>query len=239
MHSLTGSRQRGTHVLTGSTHAYTHTCVHAPRKDPQIHVHLHGDRLPTCRHTAMALCCQWLHQRGEEHKTKQKNTPMTLKSFYSRNHRLPLPWIRAVTPAPACLPPWLPNSQQAGRRGGCPVTAGEGRGGEGPGGRGSTPHTFTDSGPQLGRERLRKTDGQTEIQKEQEHRHQLPKTQTTVSIAQICPLPELHSLSQFSTTQGVIQSQIYKRIQNTQIYTNPEHTLSKILGPHNSEYTHS
>ena len=164
---------------------------------------------------------------------------MTLKSFYSRNHRLPLPWIRAVTPAPACLPPWLPNSQQAGRRGGCPVTAGEGRGGEGPGGRGSTPHTFTDSGPQLGRERLRKTDGQTEIQKEQEHRHQLPKTQTTVSIAQICPLPELHSLSQFSTTQGVIQSQIYKRIQNTQIYTNPEHTLSKILGPHNSEYTHS
>lgn len=156
---------------------HIHTCVHAPRKDPQIHVHLHGDRLPTCKHTAMALCCRWLHQRGEKHKTKQKNTPMTLKSFYSCNHRLPLPWIRAVTPAPACLPPWLPNSQQAGRRGGCPVTAGEGRGGEGLGGRGTTPHTRSqtqglnqggrDSEKQMGRQRYRKS---------KEHRHQLSKT---------------------------------------------------------------
>lgn len=95
-----------------------------------IHVHLQGDRLPTCRHTAMVLCCQWLHQRGEKHKTKQKNKPMTLKSFYSHNHRLPSPWIRAVTPAPACLPPWLPKLPAGRQMGRLPsyCQGGQGRG---------------------------------------------------------------------------------------------------------------
>lgn len=55
---------------------------------------------------------------GFQIKTNKKNTPMTLKSFYSRNHRLPSPWIRAVTLAPACLPPRLPKlpaGRQTGR----------------------------------------------------------------------------------------------------------------------------
>lgn len=96
-----------------------YTRVHVPRKAPHIHVHLHGDRLPTSRHRALALCCHQLYQRGGiQIKTNKKNTPMTLKSFYFRNHRLPSPWIRAVTLAPACLPPRLPKlpaGRQTGR----------------------------------------------------------------------------------------------------------------------------
>lgn len=111
---------------------------------------------------------------GEKTKQQQKNTPMTLKSFYSHNHRLPSPWIRAVTPAPACLPPPLPNSQQAGRRGGCPVTAREGRGREGWwGGRGSMlPRSHSggrDSERQTGRQTERERNASTSHQREADH----------------------------------------------------------------------
>lgn len=59
-------------------------------------VHLHrGIPQP-----AVDLCSHRLQQRGET-----EETPMTLKPFYSYNHRLPSPWIYAVTLAPACLPP--------------------------------------------------------------------------------------------------------------------------------------
>lgn len=135
-------------------------------KAPHIHVHLHGDRLPTCRHTALALCCHRLQQRGGGTKqNKKKNTPMTLKSFYSHNHRLPSPWIRAVTPAPACLPPQLPKLPAGRQTGRLPsyCQGGQKRGRTG-WERFNASHTH--SGPQRERKRLRKTAGQTDRERE-------------------------------------------------------------------------
>lgn len=79
----------------------------------------------------------------------KKNTPMTLKSFYSCNHRLPLTWIRAVTLAPACLPPRLPKLSAGRQTGKLPNYCQGGQGKE---------RTWW--------ERLRKTDWKTKIQKE-------------------------------------------------------------------------
>lgn len=117
---------------------------------------------------------------GTQNKTK--NTPMTLKSFYSRNHRLPSPWIRAVTPAPACLPPWLPKLP-AGRQTGeaaqlLPERAREGKGQVGE----VRCYTQAHSGPQPGRVKLRKTDWQTVIQREK-------GTQTPATKERHRPLP--------------------------------------------------
>lgn len=101
----TGSRHPGTHAWL----LYVHACAHAPKRAPNS-LNLQTHRL--------AVGCHRLHIKGEKNKTKQKNTPMTLKSFYSLNHRLPSPWIRAVTSAPACLLPRLPKlpaGRQTGR----------------------------------------------------------------------------------------------------------------------------
>lgn len=182
---------------------------------------------------------------GKNIKQNKKNTPMTLKSFYSRNHRLPSPWIRAVTPAPACLPPWLPKLPAGRQQGRLPsyCQKGQGRGRTGGGGWGVLRlHALTHSAPQPGRERRRMTDWQTEIQKEKGTQTSATKTDTDH-----CPhssdMPTLrftHTFpNQMHLTQGVTHSQIYKHIQNTKIYTNHEHALSKIPSTHNSENIHS
>lgn len=94
---------------------------------------------------------------GGTKKNKKKKPPMTLKSFYSHNHRLPSPWIRAVTPAPACLPPQLPKLPAGRQTGRLPsyCQGGQRRGRTG-WERFNAPHTHT----------LRASTGEEETQKD-------------------------------------------------------------------------
>lgn len=168
---------------------------------------------------------------------------MTLKSFYSHNHRLPSPWIRAVTPAPACLPPQLPKLPAGRQTGRLPsyCQGGQRRGRTG-GERFNAPHTHTqglngrgrDSERQPGRQRKRK-----------EHRHQPQKTDTdhslTARTAQICPLPDsfTHLFPNSDTLLRESGSPRFTRIYKTHRQTQITSTHSKILSTHNSKYTYS
>lgn len=148
---------------------------------------------------------------------------MTLKSFYSHNHRLPSPWIRAVTPAPACLPPPLPNSQQAGRRGGCPVTAREGRGREGWGGG----ERFDATTLTLRRERFRKTNWQTD-RKGKECIHQPPKRCRPLSTQLRYAHFQIHT--HFPNSDPSLKESDTPRLTNIQ---ETDTDYSKILSTHN------
>lgn len=126
------------------------------------------------------------------------------------------------------------NSQQAGRWGGCPVTAGEGRVVGVAGGRTGCERfnsTHTHSGPQTTRggdsvrQRYRKR--KENIASRHHHRQR----ETTVHTAQTGPLPH----SQFRHTLLSQIPQIYKHIQSTQIHTNHKSKLSKIPSTHNSQ----
>lgn len=100
------------HMWLCSRVKHTHTDVHLHRG-----IHQPADTLLWTSAAAGS-------STGEKHKI----TPMTLKSFYSYNHRLPSLWMCAVTLAPACLPPRLPKLPEAGRPGDCLVTTAGGRG---------------------------------------------------------------------------------------------------------------
>lgn len=161
---------------------------------------------------------------------------MTLKSFYSCNHRLPSPWIRAVTPAPACLPPQLPKLPAGRQTGRLPsyCQRGQGRGRTG-WERFDATHNHTESQP--GRERFRKTD------RYRKRKEQTPVTKDrhrplTARTAQIRPLPGSHTfLIQIHHSGSTRHSPIYKHIQNTD--TNHKQTPYYIPSIHNSEYTYS
>lgn len=138
---------------------------------------------------------------------------MTLKSFYSCNHRLPLTWIRAVTPAPACLPPRLPKLPAGRRTGKLPNYCQGGQGKE---------RTWW--------ERLRKTDWKTEIQKEKgtqppatKNRHRLKPSQ--LRYAQV----HVHTFTIHIHHFGSIShSQIYKHIQT--------HRYTRIINIHSTKF---
>lgn len=115
---------------------------------------------------------------------------MTLKSFYSHNHRLPSPWIRAVTPAPACLPPQLPKLPAGRHTGRLPsyCQGGQRRGRTG-WERFNATHTHTQGLNQRGRLR------QPGRHREKERGTPTPATEDThrpltARTAQIGPLPD-------------------------------------------------
>lgn len=108
------------HTLTGSAHACTHVfmCPGKPHISTFTCTGTDSQPADTELWPFAATSYTKVGGGGFQIKTNKKNTPMTLKSFYSRNHRLPSPWIRAVTLAPACLPPRLPKlpaGRQTGR----------------------------------------------------------------------------------------------------------------------------
>lgn len=134
-------------------------------------------------------------KRGGRWGGLKKKIPMTLKSFYSCNHRLPLTWIRAVTPAPACLPPRLPKLPAGRQTGKLPNYCQGGQGKE-----------------RTWRGRLRKTDWRTEIQEEKgtqppatKSRHRLKPSQ--LRYAQVHVHTFTIQIHHFGSTS---RSQIYK-----------------------------
>lgn len=177
-------------MLSQALFMYVHTCVHIPRKTPPMFT-----CMETSRHKTLALCCHWLQKGGEVGGSKKKKIPMTLKSFYSCNHRLPLTWIRAVTPAPACLPPRLPKLPAGRQTGKLPNYCQGGQGKE-----------------RTWRGRLRKTDWKTEIQEEKgtqppatKSRHRLKPSQ--LRYAQVHVHTFTIQIHHFGSTS---RSQIYK-----------------------------
>lgn len=150
--------------------------------------------------------------------SKKKNTPMTLKSFYSCNHRLPSTWIRTVTPAPACLPPQLPKLPAGRQTGKLPSYCQGGQGRERTGSeRFDATHNHTQGLNQGGRDSERQRYG-----RRKEHSHKPPKT----DIGQ-CPhssdMPRF-TLSLFRyTTLGASDTPRFTGILQTHRYTQNTH----------------
>lgn len=169
---------------------------------------------------------------------------MTLKSFYSRNHRLPSPWIRAVTPAPACLPPWLPKLP-AGRQQGrlpsyCQKGQGRGRTGWGVGGVEATrTHTLSASTREGEMQNDRLADRDTERERNTDISHQdrhrpLP-AQLRYAHSQIhthFPKSDApHSGSHTPRFTSIYKTQRYTQIMNTHSPKFQAHTTQKIYIP--------
>lgn len=161
---------------------------------------------------------------------------MTLKSFYSHNHRLPSPWIHAVTPAPACLPPQLPKLPAGRQTGRLPsyCQGGQRRGRTG-WERFNATHTLRastregDSDSQTDTERKRNTDTS-------HGRH----TQTThCPHSSDMPTPRFaHHFPNSDTELRESDSPRFTGIHKSHRYTQITSTHSKILSTHNSEYAH-
>lgn len=150
---------------------------------------------------------------------------MTLKSFYSCNHRLPLTWIRAVTPAPACLPPRLPKLPAGRQADGEAAQLLPGRAGE-----------RKDLEGETQKDRLEDRDTERERNAATSHQEQ---TWIKALRAQICPGSRSHfhnSDTPLWEHRPLPDLQAYT---NTQILTNHKYTLYKIPSIRNSEYTNS